>query len=130
MADESSETPKPKPKRSLGYVSLGSRALIIRDTDAMRDGIRGMVREVSMNKLTVGLPEALPMNEQIKIKLRNLIQRFRKDARGVIRHIEPDKERQEEFLIEIELYTRLTPLEVSLLRMGIRDDQQHRPRWL
>ena len=60
MADESSDTPNPEPKRSLGYSSLGARALVIRETDAMRNGIRGLLREVSMARLVVGLPQALP----------------------------------------------------------------------
>ena len=130
MADESSDTPKPEPKRSIGYSSLGARALVIRETDAMRDGIRGLLREVSMAKLVVGLPQELPVGEQINLRLRNLVQRFRKEARGVVRQAEPDKDRADEYLIEIELFTRLTPLEVSLLRMGIREDTQRGPRWV
>src|SRR3972149_10792344 len=115
MADESSDTPKPEPKRSIGYSSLGARALVIRETDAMRNGIRGLLREVSMARLVVGLPQELPSGEQINLRLRNLVQRFRKEARGVVRQAEPDKDRADEYLIEIELFTRLTPLEVSLL---------------
>jgi hypothetical protein len=46
-----------------------------------------------------------------------------------VRSAGPDEQRADEFLIEIDLYTRLTPLEVSLLRMGIRDDTRWRPRW-
>ena len=98
-------------------------------TDAMRDGIRGLLREVSMGRLVVGLPDEIPQGEQIKIRLRNLVQRFRKEVRGVVRSAGPDEQRADEFLIEIDLYTRLTPLEVSLLRMGIRDDTRWRPRW-
>jgi hypothetical protein len=130
MASESSENSRPDPPPSRGYTSLGSRALVIRETDAMRDGVRGMLRDVSMAKLVVGLPAELPPGEQIKIRLRNLVQRFRKEARGVVRNIEPDKQRADEYLIEVDLYTRLTPLEVSLLRMGIRDDSQRRTRWM
>ena len=130
MADESSEAPKPEPRRALGYSSLGARALVIRETDAMRDGIRGLLREVSMARLVVGLPQALPAGEQINLRLRNLVQRFRKEARGIVRLAEPDKERADEYLIEVELFTRLTPLEVSLLRMGIRDNTQREPRWM
>lgn len=104
------------------YSNLGSRALVIRDSDAMRNGIRGMVRDVTMSKLVVRLPVTLPPAEQIQLRLRNFVQRFRKEARGVVRgHVE-DPKVPGHFLIDVELYTRLTPLEVSLLRMGIRDE--------
>ena len=47
-----------------------------------------------------------------------------------MRLAEPDKDRADEYLIEVELFTRMTPLEVSLLRMGIREDTQRGPRWM
>jgi hypothetical protein len=120
MSDES-QSPQPVDP-SQGYSNLGSRALVIRDSDAMRNGIRGMVRDVATNKLVVRLPFVLPPNEQIQLRLRNFVQRFRKEARGVVRGRTPDPKVPESFLIEVELYTRLTPLEVSLLRMGVRDE--------
>ncbi|MGE3315497.1 MAG: hypothetical protein AB7O26_10310 [Planctomycetaceae bacterium] len=120
MTDE--PQPPPPGGTSEGYSTLGSRALVIRDSDAMRNGIRGMVREVATNKLLVRLPQTLPQNEQIQLKLRNFVQRFRKEARGVVRGHTPDPKVPDHFLIEVELYSRLTPLEVSLLRMGVRDE--------
>ncbi len=115
------QSPK-SPDTSEGYSTLGSRALVIRDSDAMRNGIRGMVRDVATNKLIVRLPQVLPANEQIQLRLRNFVQRFRKEARGVVRGHTPDPKVPDNYLIEVELYTRLTPLEVSLLRMGVRDE--------
>jgi RNase P/RNase MRP subunit p29 len=121
MSEEPLSQP-PAEDPTLGYSSLGSRALVIRDSDAMRNGIRGMVRDVAMNKLVVRLPLTLPANEQIQLKLRNFVQRFRKETRGVVRGHTPDPKVPGSFLHEVELYSRLTPLEVSLLRMGVRDE--------
>jgi len=131
MSDEFTGNDQPHSPPSLSRNSLGSRALVIRDSDAIRNGIRGLLREVTMSRLVVRLPEPVPEGEQIKLRLRNFVQRFRKEARGVVRNAFLDVDRPEEFIVEIELYTRLTPLEVSLLRMGIRDDSQpRRTRWV
>ncbi len=91
-------------------------ATIIRESDMMRAGIPAELVDVTVAGLGIRCPEELPADEAVQIKLFNQIQRFEKDTRGIIKHCTPHGD---EFRIGVELILRLTPLEVSLLRMGI-----------
>ena len=135
MADEPSGGKKPRRKRRARSLATGSRALVIRDRDAMRKGVKGVVREVKMTRVVLGMSIPLESGEQINLRLRNSIQRFKKEARGVVRRVMPlepvPPDEETLFRVDVELYTRLTPLEVSLLRMGIRDDSaDSEPKWV
>jgi hypothetical protein len=55
------------------------------------------------------------------------VQRFEKEVRGLVRQIEPIEGQLER--ITVELFTRLTPIEVQVLKMGIDVSSGAEKRW-
>lgn len=90
-----------------------AETLILRDTDAMRAGLSVRLESIRAAGLKVISPVALRLNEQVKIRLRNDVQRISAELRGAVRWFEP---RDGAYLIELELFTRLMPLDVMALR--------------
>ena len=66
--------------------------------------------------------QELQIGEQIKVRLENVIQRFEKEVRGVVRHSLACQDN--EHCYGVELYTRLTPLEVSLVRAYVMPEPE------
>jgi hypothetical protein len=91
-----------------------AETLIIRDTDTMRIGLRVRLESIRAAELEVVSPVALRINEQVKINLRNDVQRITAELRGAVRWLEPRDDGS--FLIELGLFTRLMPLDVMALR--------------
>jgi hypothetical protein len=61
------------------------------------------------------------LQEQVKIRLRNDVQRITEEMRGAVRRLERVDEAN--VRIELELFTRLMPLDVmALRRAGAHDD--------
>ncbi len=119
--DSSPAKPAPPPPRK--RLAPGQpKASIIRDTDTMRLGIEGQLYDVSVAGIGILLDRTMPIGEQIKITLINDLQKVRKEVRGVVRHVTTLDDGQ--FQIGVELYTRLTPLEMSLLKMGLKRKNQ------
>jgi len=103
-------------RRSMPRFFARAKALVFRESDALREGINGKLHDISIAGLGLILDEpSVDLLETIKIRLANEIQRFERDVRGVVRHITPTEEGG--VRVGIELMTRLTPLEVSLLKM-------------
>lgn len=93
-----------------------AKATIYRDTDAMRTGSPADTHDISVGGLGLLMKESPPdLDEVIKIRLVNEIQRFDREVRGYVRHV--TKTDDDFYRIGVELLTRLTPLEVSLLRL-------------
>ena len=117
-----------KERRCLVRYPSNAGAVIIRETDFMRLGTDARVRNVSLGGLGLDSEEPLELNEQVKIQLRNDIQRFQKEVRGVVRHVTYMEDGV--VRIGIELMLRLTPLEVGLLRMGIKPEGEPASQWV
>jgi hypothetical protein len=60
--------------------------------------------------------------------LHHVVQRFEKEVRGLVRQLEPIDAETER--ITVELFTRLTPVDVGVLKMGIDVDGNAAPRWI
>jgi PilZ domain len=88
--------------------------VLIRDADAMRIGLRVGLKRISAAGLAVVSPVALPVGEQIKVRLRHEIQRLVAEIRGAVRSVTETNDGR--YLTEIELYSRLLPLDVIMLR--------------
>ena len=129
-ADRSKKAESPKKERRvLVRYPCSAGALIIRESDFMRLGIDARVRNVSLGGLGLEAEEPLELNEQVKIQLRNDVQRFEKEVRGIVRHVTWLENGV--IRIGIELLLRLTPLEVSMLRMGIKsEDGKDTTQWV
>ena len=94
----------------------------------MRAGYDAVLRGVSASQLILEGPPGLNLQDQIKIRLHHVVQRFDKEVRGLVRQIEPIGGQLER--ITVELFTRLTPIEVSVLKMGIDASSGHaEKRW-
>jgi hypothetical protein len=118
---DADQTPDPAPSANEpsphARPSASTTARIIREMDMMRAGYDAVLRGVSTSQLILEGPPGLNPQDQIKIKLRHVVQRFEKEVRGLVRTIEPIDAQLER--ITVELFTRLTPIEVSVLKMGI-----------
>ena len=116
---ETAPTPQPASDNRRRNVRLRSksRVVVVRDTDMMRNGVQGSLLDVSCDGLGFVIDEPLEIGEQIKIRVRNDIQRFEKEIRGIVRRVIVDEEGG--YQIGVELRCRLTPLDVSMLRSGL-----------
>ena len=93
-------------------------ATLIRENDHMREGAVGTLHDISIMGLGLLFHDAelLPeVGEGVKVRLRNDVQRVDREVRGTVRHITQVVDGRH--LVGIELALRLTPLEVSLLKM-------------
>ena len=108
--------------------TAGATARIVREMDMMRAGMDAVLREVAAGQIVLEGPPGLKLQDQIKIKLLHIVQRFEKEVRGLVRQIAPIDAQTERFTVE--LFTRLTPVEVGVLKMGIDVDNNAGPRWV
>ena len=122
MSDDTSQGGHDDDRRSVPRRRGSASALIFRESDTMRFGIKGELRDISATGLGLLMKSPLEPNEQIKIQLTNVIQRVEKEVRGAVRHSTLQEDGT--YRVGIELSSRLTPLEVSLLTMGIPTDPQ------
>lgn len=107
---------RPRRLRHLGR----AETVIIRDCDAMRIGLRVGLQAISASALGIISPVPLQTSEQVKIRLRNDIQRFVTELRGAVRRLEPAEDGR--YYVAIELFSRLMPLDVMMLRrVGMAD---------
>jgi len=106
---------EPERRFMIRYPS-NSDVTLLRDSDKMRTGVDAKLENVSVTGIGILTPISLEINEHLKLRLRNEIQRFDKVVRGTVRHCTVVGEK--EYLVGIELIVRLTPLEVSFLKMG------------
>jgi|GEM_PF-1859542 len=93
-------------------------ATIYRDNDAMRKGIPCTLHDISIAGIGLNVEEEeldLRLMEPVKVRLQNDVQRFDKEVRGIVRHISVLYDGM--YRVGIELGCRLTPLEVSLLKV-------------
>jgi DNA phosphorothioation-dependent restriction protein DptG len=91
--------------------------MIVREADKMRTGTDAAVLDISMSSLLLSTRGPFAVDEQIKLRLRNIVQRFEKEARGVVRKVDVNADGST--TLTLELLTRLSALEVSMLKMGI-----------
>lgn len=105
-----------------------TKVSIVRDSDIMQFGLKGDLKDVSQSGLGILLDEALEIGEQVKIDVEHIVQRFKKQVRGIVRHV---NESESKYRIGIELFTRLNPSDVSILKMGApKDEDDENKRWL
>jgi hypothetical protein len=115
-ASDSPRLPEPG-----GPIKASSTAVIVRESDKMRSGTDAVLLDISTSSLRLSTRGSFVIEEQIKIRLRNVVQRFEKEARGIVRQV--DSRDDGSITLALELLTRLSALEVSLLKMGIASGQ-------
>ena len=109
------------PERRHRLRHLGkAETIILRDADVMRLGLQVGLQTISTGTLGIVSPIPMRIGEQIKVRLRNDIQRFSTELRGAVRRLEPTADGR--FVVGIELFSRLMPLDVMMLRRaGVAD---------
>lgn len=122
------EAPAAKKSGAKAQQTASATARIIRETDMMRTGLDAVVRGVTPTELVVESSPGLKVQDQIKIQLHHVVQRFDKEVRGLVRQVEPRDAESER--VTVELFTRLTPVEVGVLKMGIDVSGSTGPRWV
>lgn len=127
MSDESQPRRRPERRFMIRYPSKAG-AVVVRDSDMMRIGLEGSLKDVSVGGIGLLMDEPLQINEQVKIRLHNEVQRFEKEVRGIVRHATAREDGR--YHNGVELLLRLTPLEVSLLRMGMAGESSQGPQWM
>jgi hypothetical protein len=106
-----------------------AETILLRDGDVMRAGLRVGLQTISAAALGIVSHVPLRVEEQIKVRLRNDVQRFITEMRGAVRRLEPTGDGS--FLVDIELFARLMPLDVMMLRRaGISDVTCTGPIWV
>lgn len=128
MTDQQPAADESEQKRYTQRYRSRAVALVIRETDKMRTGIAAELIDVSAGGLRVLLETELNVGEQLKVRLKNEIERFEKEVRGIVRRATPTEDGR--FDCGVELYTRLTPLEVSLARVNTDSDVDDGPKWV
>jgi len=104
-------------RRSLPRFAARAKATLLHQSDAMRLGVPADLHDLSPGGLGLNVPESPPeLEDIIEVQLENEIQRFSRKVRGVVRHVTPLPEGG--YRVGIELLTRMTPLEVSLLKLS------------
>ncbi len=113
------DLPEPQGARKLPKAS--STAVVIRESDRMRIGIDAVVLDVATGTLSLLTFGQFAVDEQIKIRLKNVVQRFEKETRGLVRNVTPS---DGPTTLNVELLSRLSALEVSLVKMGVASSQE------
>lgn len=102
---------------------------VFRDCDRMRTGLPVRLENISVAGVHIVSPVPLNNGEQIKIRLQNVVQRFVKEFRGVVRWQTPRPDQS--FGLGIELQGRMTPLDLAMLkRAGIDDLPEGGKVWI
>lgn len=102
---------------------------VFRDNDPMREGLLVGLEDISRDGLGLITEVAFRDDEQLRIRVKNEVQRFTRDLRAVVRWQVPlgNGERR----IGVELFTRLGPLDLMMLkRAGICDPNANASRWI
>lgn len=97
-----------------------AQARILRDDDRMRTGVASELLDISPTGLGIKTRCELKLGEQVKLVLTNEIQRIECETRGIVRHLTQLEDGA--CHVGLELFTRLTPMQVSQLRMGISSE--------
>lgn len=112
-------------QRHLGHAEV----YVIRDTDVMRDGVQVRLENISAAGMGILSPVPFRVDEQLKFRLRNEVQRFSANLRGIVRWMEPKGDGS--YLCGIELFTRLMPFDVMMLRRaGVGDQSDPSREWV
>lgn len=104
-------------------------AEVVRDSDPLRHVLRVELLDVSMTGVGVLIGAKLKSDERVRVRLRNVVQRFLKETRGIVRWTIPTEDGK--FRIGIELTTPFTAVDMQMLkRAGIGTTGEIKNIWV
>lgn len=83
---------------------------VVRESDALRKGIPAGLVDVSVGGVGLLTQEQYTQGERVSVRLKNEIQRYCREIRGVVRWVQDAEPGM--FRVGIELGTRLSPLDL------------------
>jgi PilZ domain len=93
-------------------------AEVIRDSDPLRHVLRVELLDVSTTGVGLSINTRLKNDERIRVRLRNVVQRFLKEVHGIVRWSVPTEDGK--FRMGVELLTPFTTVDMQMLkRAGI-----------
>lgn len=101
-------------RRAFARHASTATALIVRDSDRMRSGIRGQLSDISIAGFAVLLSAPLEVGESISVELENPIQRAKVSLRACVRYVLSEDERT--YRVGCSVLNRLTVQQVEALR--------------
>src|SRR5262245_12113877 len=94
-------------------------AELVREADALRQPLRVELLVISLSGVGLTASEAHKVGDHVRVRLRNDVQRFYKEVRGVIRWVQPIAVGR--FRIGVELAARFTAIDMQILkRAGVQ----------
>lgn len=106
--------PSNSDRRKFNRAKGRGSAVVIRDTDMMRNGIRGELEDISHAGLSLYLPACLKIGEHVSIELENPIQRTAVQTRACVKWIQEAD--GDAYRIGCSLMHWLIPQQVSALK--------------
>ena len=126
MLDESPQSQRDR--RAFQRHTGKAAAILYRESDVMRTGIDGSLLDISADGIGIIVNTFPEKAEQIKVLLLNEIQRVKREVRGVVRH--STRRSDGKYHVGVALSVRLTPLEVSQLKMSVPDSDSGAETWV
>lgn len=122
VANPDSEVPPKSDAAKLPRSLSRSQATIILENDPMRTGTPANIYELATGRLGLQTEYPPDLNEMLKVRLKNDIQKIERLVRGIVREVTQVGDGL--YRVQIELFARLTPLDVLLLKATFADDTQ------
>ena len=111
-SDDAAKPPEQKPTAAKpagsARKSASATAKIVREMDMMRAGFDAVVRGVTATQLILEGAPGLKLQDQIKVRLHHVVQRFDKEVRGLVRRTRGVSDQRQAI-------TRITPKGMKLL---------------
>lgn len=102
---------------------------VVRESDALRKGIPASLVDVSVGGVGLLTREQYTQGERVSVRLKNEIQRYCREIRGVVRWIQEVESGG--YRVGIELGTRLSPLDLmGMAALSTSHDSTAEKVWL
>lgn len=103
-------------------------AEVVRESDPLRHVLRVELLDVSATGVGVLTGTAFKHDEQVRVRLRNVVQRFLKEVRGVVRWSTPTPDGK--FRVGIEMVCPFSAVDMQMLRRAGIASKGEAPTWV
>jgi hypothetical protein len=104
-------------------------AEVVRDSDPLRHVLRVELLDVSVTGVGILVGAQLNQQERVRVRLRNVVQRFLKEVHGIVRWIETTPDGK--FRVGVELSSPFSAVDMQMLkRAGIGTSGDSKRTWI